>query len=381
MLESPEERGKATRFAKQLGIHPRTAQRWWAQYRESGEIPYKQSRFNNGPECSFTSSHQDFVQNIIENDPQIFTEDIIDRLSEKFEGFSISKSQLNHHLRNTMLISVKRPTFEAEVRNSAENLQTRYELFMQWKDSNLDFTQNCVFIDESGFNINLRNTWARSKKGTPAIVEIPKTKAVSHTIIGAINASSILYVALKKPPPKKEREKKTTASTPKKRKVNKGKKRPVDDFIIEEPPIEYIDLPEDVGGGKEIAQPPKGTTTAHFIKFMNELLDIMDLDEGLKGSYIVMDNCTIHKSAPMIRKIESRGYGVMFLPPYSPELNPIEQFWALVKGRLKRKRLLTDENLSSRIAEACNSIPAENLLSFTCHSKRMITNCYTKTPF
>lgn len=43
------------------------------------------------------------------------------------------------------------------------------------------------------------------------------------------------------------------------------------------------------------------------------------------GSYLVTYNCAIHKSHPMIRKIENRGYGVMF--------NPIEQFWALIKGK------------------------------------------------
>ncbi|ORE05620.1 hypothetical protein BCV72DRAFT_136170 [Rhizopus microsporus var. microsporus] len=70
----------------------------------------------------------------------------------------------------------------------------------------------------------------------------------------------------------------------------------------------------------------KGTTTAHFIKFMNILLCILDLNEDLKESYLVMDNCTIHRSKPMMRKIESRGYKLICLPPYSPELNPIEQF-------------------------------------------------------
>ncbi|EIE76998.1 hypothetical protein RO3G_01702 [Rhizopus delemar RA 99-880] len=49
---------------------------------------------------------------------------------------------------------------------------------------------------------------------------------------------------------------------------------------------------------------PKGKTTAHFHKFMNELLAIMDLDQTFKGNYIVIDNASIHKSKPMIRKIE-----------------------------------------------------------------------------
>jgi hypothetical protein len=70
----------------------------------------------------------------------------------------------------------------------------------------------------------------------------------------------------------------------------------------------------------------KGTTTAHFVRSISELLDIMDMDENLMGSYLVMDYCTIYKSHPMIRKIESRGYRVTYLPSCSPELNPIEQF-------------------------------------------------------
>ena len=69
----------------------------------------------------------------------------------------------------------------------------------------------------------------------------------------------------------------------------------------------------------------KGTTTAHFVRSISELLDIMDMDENLMGNYLVMDCCTIHKSRPMIRKINSTGYRVMYLSPCSPELNPIEQ--------------------------------------------------------
>jgi transposase len=113
---------------------------------------------------------------------------------------------------------------------------------------------------------------------------------------------------------------------------------------------------------------------------MNVLLDIMDLNEDLKGNYLVMDNCTIHKSNPMMRKIESRGYKLMYLPPYSPELNPIEQFWAILKGKLKRHKLLTEEKMSDRIAEACNAIPAEILYNFASHSKRQIIQCYNRTP-
>ena len=70
----------------------------------------------------------------------------------------------------------------------------------------------------------------------------------------------------------------------------------------------------------------KGTTTVHFVRLISELLDIMGMNESCLGSYLLMDYYTIHKSHPKTRKIENRGYRVMYLPPCSPELNSIEQF-------------------------------------------------------
>jgi transposase len=73
----------------------------------------------------------------------------------------------------------------------------------------------------------------------------------------------------------------------------------------------------------------------------------MDLDKNLKRNYIVMDNASIHKFQSMIRKIDRRGYKVIYLPPYSPELNAIKQFWGVVKGKMKRDRILAEKNLSA----------------------------------
>lgn len=62
---------------------------------------------------------------------------------------------------------------------------------------------------------------------------------------------------------------------------------------------------------EEVEAPPKRITTAHYIKFINELFDVMDRDETMKKDYWVMDNATIQKSLPMQRKIEIRGYIVI----------------------------------------------------------------------
>ena len=56
------------------------------------------------------------------------------------------------------------------------------------------------------------------------------------------------------------------------------------------------------------------------------------------GMTIIWDNATFHKHSKIRALIESVGCKLIFLPPYSPDLNPIEQFWATLKARIRRLR-------------------------------------------
>lgn len=49
---------------------------------------------------------------------------------------------------------------------------------------------------------------------------------------------------------------------------------------------------------------------------------------------------------------------------YSSELNPIEQLWAIVKGRVRRSQFRDTEDLKTRIAEACNQVSRNYLHNF-----------------
>jgi hypothetical protein len=113
MLESPQEHGLVAKVARNLNIKYLTALRWWHIYEETEEIAYKKSEKNSGQESSFTIEHYKYINELLDNNPQLYLDDIIKSLTKRFEGFSISKSQMNTHLRNTMLIiTVKQPTFE-----------------------------------------------------------------------------------------------------------------------------------------------------------------------------------------------------------------------------------------------------------------------------
>ena len=59
--------------------------------------------------------------------------------------------------------------------------------------------ENCVFVDESAFDINTRPPGGWSIKGTPAIVITPTTRAVSHTVLGAISAKYVVSMELQNP--------------------------------------------------------------------------------------------------------------------------------------------------------------------------------------
>jgi hypothetical protein len=366
MIEQPVGNRDAKNTGIELGIHPRTAQRWWTIYEETGEVPYKKSTKNKGRPLCFTQEHKIRVQELIDDNPQTSVTEVVDDLIAKFEDFSMSKSGVHQHMKTTCSLSVQVPRFEAIKKNSPENLEERYEWFMKWKDSDVDFVKNCIFIDESGFHINMKKGYAWGPVGIRPVVKVPQTRSPSHSVLGAITGNTILHVVLRKPSPR------TTSKTSKKGKNNKGKKRAIVEAEDEISSENWVD------DGKPA---PKGTTSAHFIKFINDLLDIMDATGGMKGFYLVMDNCNIHKNVYMQRKIVRRGYNFMYLPAYSPELNPIEPFWFLVKSSMKRDKLLKEENITSRIREACEEIHPNQLLNFADHSKRQIIKCHNKIKF
>lgn len=68
----------------------------------------------------------------------------------------------------------------------------------------------------------------------------------------------------------------------------------------------------------------------------NQWLQHMLLPELVTGSVIVLDNATFHKSSSTRRLIEQAGCEVLYLAPYSPDLNPIEKLWANLKRRWRK---------------------------------------------
>lgn len=76
----------------------------------------------------------------------------------------------------------------------------------------------------------------------------------------------------------------------------------------------------------------KGTCNTDFFNFWIEKCLIPELKPG---QVVIMDNATFHKSQKTKELIEGAGCLLVYLPPYSPDLNPIEKFWANLKAKIK----------------------------------------------
>lgn len=85
------------------------------------------------------------------------------------------------------------------------------------------------------------------------------------------------------------------------------------------------------------------------------------------GQVVVMDNLPAHKVAGVREIIEAAGGRVEYLPPYSPDLNPIEECWSKVKAILHRLAARTGEALDAAITEALAAVTAEDAEGWFAH--------------
>jgi transposase len=82
------------------------------------------------------------------------------------------------------------------------------------------------------------------------------------------------------------------------------------------------------------------------------------------GDIVIMDNLSSHKVAGVREAIEARGASLIYLPPYSPDLNPIEQAFAKLKALLRKAAPRTVESLWSVIGESLSAFPPNECANY-----------------
>jgi transposase len=86
------------------------------------------------------------------------------------------------------------------------------------------------------------------------------------------------------------------------------------------------------------------------------------------GDILVLDNLATHKVAGVAAAVEDRDARVLYLPPYSPDFNPIEQVFSKIKTELRRRELRTIPALEDAFGESLDWITRTDALHYFAHS-------------
>jgi transposase len=82
------------------------------------------------------------------------------------------------------------------------------------------------------------------------------------------------------------------------------------------------------------------------------------------GEVVIMDNLSSHKVAGVREAIEARGAGLLYLPPYSPDLNPIEQSFSKLKALIRKAAARTPEALWNAIGQFLPRFPPRECANY-----------------
>ena len=86
------------------------------------------------------------------------------------------------------------------------------------------------------------------------------------------------------------------------------------------------------------------------------------------GDIVILDNLSAHKVSGIVELVESAGAQIRYLPPYSPDLNPIELMWSKLKACLRKFKVRCEKLLTDAIASALAAISLSDILGWFVHN-------------
>ncbi|KAI7901124.1 uncharacterized protein BX663DRAFT_562465 [Cokeromyces recurvatus] len=157
-------KNSARAIALQLKLEPRTVQRWYKSWKNDPDSLFKtigRPRIIE-PEGELAEAAKGLVTDFYFKQPTATVDQLMDQLTKNFEDFFLSKRTVYRYLADLWIFTLK----------GVEEL----------KKTGVDYMRNCVFIDEAGFNANLRRSQGWSSKGKPATVKALTVRANSVSL-------------------------------------------------------------------------------------------------------------------------------------------------------------------------------------------------------
>lgn len=149
---------------------------------------------SNKSQSKPNSEHKAYLVDFFDKNLSAVIQGAAENWTKSFEGLEIKKSRVTEFMKEECNLSIKVVTRHPVVRNSNATLEARAQYVEEWLQKGMLYIQNCVLLDESGFDINMHRSRAWSQRGIQAIVESSSARAVSYTIIGVISAFGVVNV-------------------------------------------------------------------------------------------------------------------------------------------------------------------------------------------
>ncbi|KAM9919218.1 hypothetical protein OXX59_008102 [Metschnikowia pulcherrima] len=314
-----DSRGKsASSVAHEFNFPPKIVSSWLKKRDASAS---QLLRSLGRPRNAFLGAEdKDFIHNAFANDPSMRLGKVLEDFTKAFEGLKVCPTTFYKFVTEHCGMSFKLARRDSVERNSFAKIELRYEYVVQIREKAIDYVRDCVFLDEAGFSVNMKRSGGWAPSGATPVVLDPSISAQSTSIVRVISCYGVVHLSLRE------------AVIGRKRQRNEN---------------------------GDLTPKTRGTVTGHFKQFLTDLLDSMDKHSRFRNCYLIMDNAPIHKNASIVRIITLRGYRCLYLPPYFPELNPIEQFRSVVESKLKKVHLLSKATLPNKIIGAAIAIPPQ----------------------
>jgi transposase len=175
----------------------------------------------------------------------------------------------------------------------------------RWLASHFD-ARRLVFVDESGFHTSMTRLYARAPRGQRAYGKVPRNRGKNETLIASVTFEGAMGASMT------------------------------------------------VKGATDAA-----AFEAYIEHFLAPTLE--------KGQVVVLDGLGAHRTDKVRELIEERRAELLFLPSYSPDLNPIEEAFSKIKNIVRKAQARTREALVEAIALAISALALEDVAGWFAH--------------
>ncbi|MCC8077166.1 MAG: transposase [Oscillospiraceae bacterium] len=103
-----------------------------------------------------------------------------------------------------------------------------------------------------------------------------------------------------------------------------------------------------------------GTTGKRFVTYLREVL----ISALKKGDIVVMDNLRSHHVKEVEELLRQNEITLLYLPPYSPDLNPIEKMWSKMKACLRKWKVRVRDALPAAVADALALVTQDDVMGW-----------------